>query len=65
MKARYKDLFIEGSPDECYIFYIMTRFEKKVENDLRKSFEAEEQATKKRDKIVELKSLFKNKKEGE
>lgn len=63
MKARYKDLIIEGSPEECYMFYIMTKFEKRVENELKKGFDAEKEAIKKRDKIVELKSLFKNKKE--
>lgn len=35
MRAKFKNLIVEGSPDEVYMFYILCKFDKYFEKELK------------------------------
>lgn len=42
MVAKYKDLRIEGTPDECFTFYMFSKFEKHYELKMKKEIKRQQ-----------------------
>lgn len=60
MKAKFKDIVVEGDPTDVYIFYTFYKFNKHFEKELKKQIkEQQEQEIRDFDKLFnEIKNRF-------
>lgn len=42
MVAKYKDFRIEGTPDECFVFYMFSKFEKHWKMEIEKEIKRQQ-----------------------
>jgi len=58
MIAKYKDLRIEGTPDECFAFYLFSKFEKTFEKQIKNEIQ-NQRNNDFNDLLIQLKNKFK------
>ena len=51
MKAKYKELNLEGNPEEIFMFYVVSKLEKKIQKELENELNINNKASKKRNNL--------------